>query len=60
MSRRVMWRIVMHAVWLMLVLLILLAPFLSYVSGFLETGGALLGYIALGFIVYVFEGGSAG
>ncbi|EJE1078089.1 hypothetical protein M4H08_001927 [Listeria monocytogenes] len=60
MSRRVMWRIVMHACWLMFVLLIILAPFLAYVSGLLDAGGALLGYIALGFIVHVFEGGSAG
>lgn len=60
MSRRVMWRIVIHAIWLMFVLVTLLAPFLAYVSGLLDTGGALLGYIALGFIVHVFWGGSAG
>ncbi|EAE4235080.1 TPA_asm: hypothetical protein GIN61_08395 [Listeria monocytogenes] len=60
MSRRVMWRIVIHAIWLMFVLVTLLAPFLAYVSGLLDTGGALLGYIALGFIVHVFGGGSAG
>ncbi|MBC3571026.1 hypothetical protein H8J28_04125 [Listeria monocytogenes] len=60
MSRKVMWRIVIHAIWLMFVLVTLLAPFLAYVSGLLDAGGALLGYIALGFIIYVFEGGSAG
>ncbi|MBC1510580.1 hypothetical protein [Listeria immobilis] len=60
MTRKVMWRIVMHACWLMFVLLMILAPFLAYVSGLLNTGGALLGYIAIGFIVHVFEGGSAG
>lgn len=60
MTRKVMWRIVMHACWLMFVLLMILAPFLAYVSGLLDTGGALLGYITLGFIVHVFGGGSAG
>ncbi|EIA7757012.1 hypothetical protein B8A62_09870 [Listeria monocytogenes] len=60
MTRKVMWRIVMHACWLMFVLLMILAPFLAYVSGLLDTSGALLGYIALGFIVHVFGGGSAG